>query len=450
MIGIEQRVGRSARNAGGQRRYVPLLIVEAYLSFTVFIFAFGPWPWDVRNPITLYTYLFLVQIALFIGYWSKAKELTVPVYVGRYSREKLLRTSVILSLIAIVPFYYIQLGRLEFSLSGIIGQIVAGATNPGQAYKDILASSGPGSHFFLLWLYVLVSPILWMCVPLAVSLWGSLSFKMRIAVAFIVCANVLTWVAMGTVQGIADNAAIIALAMLASGRKVGFKRIGLRRAIAIAVVLSIVVFYFSYAQDSRAHGQAIATTDKGAGITLDTNNFMLVGLPPAAQSAFGRGCSYLTQGYYALSLGLALPFEWTFGVGHSLFWTGMLDHFTGIDVTEQTYPARIEDQFGWSMQIRWDSVYPWLASDLSFPGTIVLMVVIGRLLASTWFDTQAGENPYALALFILLMLIILYFPANDKMLTNAYSVGAFWGLLIMWLATHRASNRGPRFQLEYS
>ena len=61
MVGMEQRVDRSVGETGGQRRFVPLFIAEAYLSFTVFVFAFGPLPWDVRNPFTLFSYLFLVQ-----------------------------------------------------------------------------------------------------------------------------------------------------------------------------------------------------------------------------------------------------------------------------------------------------------------------------------------------------------------------------------------------------
>lgn len=436
LVGLQARL-----EAGRSRRFLPLLIVQGYLSFTVFLFAFGPWPWDVRNPVTLYTYLFLVQAALLVGYLSKAVNPAIPIYSGRSSRAKLLPISVALSLLAIIPFYYIQLGRLEVSVGGMITQIIAGATDPGQAYQDALRAQGAGSHFFILWAYVLISPILWLCVPLAVSQWHILSSKMKLAVVFIVCANVATWIAIGTIQGIADNAAIVALSILASGKKIRLKRKSLWRFVAIAAVLALVVFYFSYAQNSRARGQMIATTDAQAGITLDTNNFLLLAFPLSAQTAVGRGCSYLTQGYYALSLALSLPFQWTYGAGHSLFVAAFLQHFTGVDVVNSTYPARVEEFFGWSMQVRWDSIYPWLASDLSFPGTIVLMLLIGRLLASTWIDAQVGENPYAPSLFVLVMLIILYFPANDKILTSSYSVGAFWGLLCLWVATHRSATR---------
>jgi hypothetical protein len=160
------------------------------------------------------------------------------------------------------------------------------------------------------------------------------------------------------------------------------------------------------------------------------------------QSTVGRGSSYLSEGYYGLSLALEEPFQWSYGVGHSLFWIGVVQHVTGFNATNLTYPARVDAHSGWNMDKRWDSVYPWLASDVTFPGTLLLMFLIGRLLASVWIDTQSGKNPYALPLFVITMLIILYFPVSDKILTNTYSLGAFWGLLCLWLSTRRTIRRG--------
>lgn len=431
---IDKSVGRS--------KFTPILIVQSYLSFTVLVFAFGPWPWDVGNPITLYTYLFLVQVALLLGYLSITANDDASTYAGRYSSSRLFNISVALNLIAIIPFYYIQLGRFDLSPSGMLSQIVAGATDPGRAYKEILSAPRFGPHMIALWIYMLFTPILWLSVPLGVAAWRSLSLKMKAAIAFIVMANVATWIAIGTIQGVADNVAIIALSLLASRRKPLMRDFNLRH-VAIAVcMLLIPLFYFLYAQDSRGRGRWLALTDKDAGITLDTDNIMIAGMPTAMQRLVGSGCSYLTQGYYALSLALEEPFQWTYGVGHSLFWTGVVQHVTDFDVTSMTYPARIDADFGWNMEKRWDSVYPWLASDVSFPGTLILMFLIGRLLASIWMDSQSGENPFALPLFAIVMLFILYFPANDKILTNGYSVVAFWGLLGLWLSRRRAIRRG--------
>jgi hypothetical protein len=444
MNGSAMRSVKIASSSGEWRRFTPILIVECYLSFTVFVFAFGPWPWDVRNPVTLYTYLFLVQAALLLGYFSITTKGSGTTYTGRYSSSKLLKVSVALNLAAIIPFYYIQLGRFDLSASGMLSQIVAGATDPGKAYKEILNAPrfGSGSQFIVLWAYMLFTPILWLSVPLGVAAWESLSLKMKAAITFIVLANVATWIAIGTIQGIADNAGIIVISMLASRRKPFKRRLNLRRVAAIVCAISAVLFYFSYAQNSRLRGKTMVLTDKDAGITLDTGNILIAGLPSEMQSTVGRGSSYLSEGYYGLSLALEEPFQWSYGVGHSLFWIGVVQHVTGFNATNLTYPARVDAHSGWNMDKRWDSVYPWLASDVTFPGTLLLMFLIGRLLASVWIDTQSGKNPYALPLFVITMLIILYFPVSDKILTNTYSLGAFWGLLCLWLSTRRTIRRG--------
>ena len=431
-----------ASSFGDWRKFTPILIVECYLSFTVLVFAFGPWPWDVRNPVTLYTYLFLVQAALLLGYLSITTKGSGTTYTGRYSSSKLLKVSVALNLAAIIPFYYLQLGRFDLSASGLLSQIVAGATDPGKAYRDILNAPRLGSHLVVLSSYMLLTPILWLSVPLGVAAWESLSLKMKAAITFIFLANVATWIAIGTIQGIADNAGIIAISMLASRRKPFKKRLNLRRIGAIVCALSAVVFFFSYAQNSRLRGKTMVLTDKDAGITLDTGNILIAGLPSEMQSMVGRGISYLSQGYYGLSLALEEPFQWSYGVGHSLFITGLVVEMTGFDATDLSYPARVDAHSGWNMSTRWDSVYPWLASDVTFPGTLLVMFLIGRLLASVWIDSQSGQNPYALPLFVITMLIILYFPASDKILTSVYSLGAFWGLLCLWLSTRRKIRRG--------
>ena len=449
MSSTAMRSAKVASSSGQWRNFTPILIVECYLSFTVLVFAFGPWPWDVRNPVTLYTYLFLVQAALLLGYLSVTTKDSRTTYTGQYSSSKLLKVSVALSFAAIIPFYYIQLGRFDLSASGMLSQIVAGATDPGKAYKEILNAPRFGSHFIVLWAYVLFTPILWLSVPLGVAAWESLSLKMKAAIAFIVLANVATWLAIGTIKGIADNAVVIVLSMLARRRKPLRIRYNfwtaadnLRRTAAIVCALSAVVFYFSYAQDSRGHGQVMYTFDKVAGISLDTQNIFIAGLPSGMQSAVGRGSSYLTQGYYGLSLALDEPFQWTYGVGHSLFFSGILSHMTGIDATNLTYPARLEVHSGWNMDTRWDSVYPWWASDVTFPGTLIILFLIGQLLAATWIDVQLGENPYALPLFALTVIMIFYFPVDDHILSTPSTVWAFWGLLLLWRSTRRTIGRG--------
>lgn len=427
-----------------RRTLAPIIILECYLSFTVFVFAFGPWPWPVQNPTATYGYLFLAQAALFVGYLSRIREdrPSTP-YIGSLSSSKLLNISVWLNILFVIPYYYTKLGPDGFSAVGILSHIVAGTSDPGKAYAEKF--DAPGGSTLVLYAYMLFSPVLWLAVPMGVVAWKSLSLKIKAAIVFIVSAHCVTYMAMGTTKGIADNAAIIAISIAATRRgslahREAWRNLSkVRRAAVIVCAISALVLYFSYSQDSRSGGR-ISAIDTGAGITLDTNNIFIAGQPTVIQAAVAKGSSYLSQGYYGLSLALAEPFQWSYGVGHSMALTGLVKKLTDFDAAEQTYNAR-EQHNGWDMSKRWDSVYPWLASDVTFPGTLVLLFLIGRLLASVWTDVQSGDNPYALPLFVMLIIGVFYFPANDQILSASESVVAFWGLLFLWLSTRGTIKR---------
>jgi hypothetical protein len=146
---------------------------------------------------------------------------------------------------------------------------------------------------------------------------------------------------------------------------------------------------------------------------------------------------YLTQGYYGFGLCLQLPFVPCWGVGNSVFLSGYAEKLVGIGtVTERTYPSRAEREFGPSMGPgRWHSVYPWLASDFTFPGVALVMFLIGHLLAKTWIDVLGGENVVALILFTFLIITVFYFPANNQVVQNSAQCVPFYVTLIAWWRT---------------
>jgi hypothetical protein len=144
---------------------------------------------------------------------------------------------------------------------------------------------------------------------------------------------------------------------------------------------------------------------------------------------------YLTHGYYGLYLSLEKPFVPMFGVGHSLFLTQQAVRVTGNEqIGKLSYPRRIEED-GWDALGLWSSIYPWIASDVSFPGTVLVVFLIGRLAALAWFDCLSGRNPFAYGMLAQFAMMFLYFPANNQ--TSQFGEGftAFWGILIAWLVT---------------
>jgi hypothetical protein len=148
---------------------------------------------------------------------------------------------------------------------------------------------------------------------------------------------------------------------------------------------------------------------------------------------------YITHGYYALYLSLDKPFVPMFGVGHSIFLTQQAVRVTGDPtIGTMSYPKRIEED-GWDAYGLWSSIYPWIASDLSFPGTLLAVFVIGRLFALAWFDSLTGRNPFAFGMLAQFAIMLFYFPANNQTSQFGEGLTAFWVILILWLITRTKS-----------
>ena len=93
--------------------------------------------------------------------------------------------------------------------------------------------------------------------------------------------------------------------------------------------------------------------------------------------------------------------------------------------------------------VQWSSIYPWLASDVSFLGVIVVVFLVGRLFAMAWLDTLAGQNPWAVAMLALLLIMLFYFPANNQTMQNGEAFTSFYGVLAAWLYTRRDRSAAP-------
>ncbi len=418
----------------------PIWVFQCYLTLTVFVFAFGPWPWPVQSPIRLYTFLFFAQVALWLGYKSGIR--TRPgSYYGRWRLFSMLKISLLLNLLWIIPSFMLTLRMQEADISNITTAIASGAGDPGSMYTAKLETAAMGAKTTLLnYINILISPILWILFPLGVVHWRSLSLKFRICFVFVIFVGLLKWVAIGTTKGFADFFLLLLSLLLAAnpGIIATAKLKTLTKAFCFTLLgFSLLFIIFVYIQQSRAKGE-IRDYIAAADIGIDTDNWMVRALPPEAQVVVAASTSYLVQGYYGLSLALGETFDWSYGVGNSYFFIGLVEHFVGEGVIiNRTYPGKIEKEYGWPAYNNWSSFYTWIASDVTFPGTLVVVFLIGRLFAKVWLDVLKKENPYAVPLFALLIMMLFYFPANNQVLAFPDTAPAFLGIFICWMFTRK-------------
>jgi hypothetical protein len=147
------------------------------------------------------------------------------------------------------------------------------------------------------------------------------------------------------------------------------------------------------------------------------------------------------HGYWGLSQCLELPFVGVgWGLGHSAVLTRNAEAVFGYEqVYQYSYFDRLVTDYGSSPSL-WITAYPSVASDVTFPGSLLVWFIVGRLLAQAWLAVVA--RPDALAamalawLFYTLAMTPMNFPPGD-----IGSFPSFYGCLIAWVLLRRGRRR---------
>ena len=95
-------------------------------------------------------------------------------------------------------------------------------------------------------------------------------------------------------------------------------------------------------------------------------------------------------------------------------------------------PVRIREGGLYASQY-WSTIYPWIASDVTLPGTVLVLGAIGWLAGLVWMDVLGGRNPFAVALLGQLLVLLYYIPAHNKVMQTGEGISAFAVLLGAWL-----------------
>jgi hypothetical protein len=435
-------------------QFLPILFFELYLNFTVVLFAFGPWPWPVRNPVKLYGFLAASHVALFLGYvsvllvarlsrLSRYENTTVRSFFStcpEHRSSRLLIVSIILNLVLLPLTFLSRTGK-------VLPDLRSALLNPGDAYGSARVARASGFVVFE-YVRILLAPWLFPLIPLTAFYWPGMRRKLRLGAVVAVLGLLSVSIATGTNKGIADFVLIspwLVLAAHFSG--IGNLKRRQKMSLFLLLILAFAIFvgFFTRGQMTRQGSGALSFYTSTPGLYADTDNFLVGFLPFNVKVGLVALSSYLTQGYYALSLALECPFVPMFGVGNSMFlFLNFSDLFKLHSIRELPYPVRLE-RFGWDAYGKWSSIYPWIASDVSFVGTLGVVFLIGLLFGLTWLDTLQGTNPLAICMFAQFLIMLFYFPANNQVAQSGEPFVSFYVLLVLWLLTRR----GRRLRLRW-
>lgn len=180
---------------------------------------------------------------------------------------------------------------------------------------------------------------------------------------------------------------------------------------------------------------------------VDTNYPILSLLSEDTMLGFACLVFYLCNGLCGLSYCLASPFTWTYGLGTFPDLADILSRRFGIDVYENTYMYKAYETFGWHHSEQWHTLFPYLASDWTFIGAIVVMGLAMYVYATCWMEILEKKNKESIYLFSIMNIIWIYLPCNNQIFATRTTEIVFVISFIMWIRRKKhAIKRGYRIR----
>jgi len=377
-----------------------------------------------------------------LGYLGGSALALRGAWSGEGIESRLLWGCIIVGAVLVVPTSFARTGHL-------LPPLIAALRNPGVAYAAALArQSAMGSAIIVEYVRVLVGPLLFAVFPLTVYYWDTISTAEKVGGLLVTMGYIMIGLSTGQNATIAEFVLLMPWIVIAGiwSRHIRVNRFRSWTAIVLVLVMLLsFLVSFSAGQQTRYGSYNATGWFMWTGTRADTNNWFVRIFPRRLQAGALGLSSYLTQGYYALSLALDKPFIPMFGVGSSMFLYNNAAQFLGNPhIAELPYPERLQQENGWDARILWSTVYAWLASDLSFPGVVLLMGLVGFLLAVSWRDTLSGGGPFAVLFLAQLLMFCYYIPAGNRVAQGPEQLVTFWVIFAAWGLTRRRIRWGDR------
>lgn len=416
-----------------KRRWLaPLIFFELYLGASILLFFFGPWPWGIDNPVLLAAYLISAQVFILLGYlfaWRHIRHTYSAVPREIQARQVVLgiaflKRALAISLIMFIPTSLSRTGNF-------FPDIITGLSNTGGSYNENVERLSGGNIFVIVeYLRMLFSIFLVGLFPLAVVYWGKLNWKIRTLCIATIASSLSIYIAVGVNKGLADFVVTLPW-LIFLGVSTGVLKLRISRkmlAFGFVSIFILLLQFFGKGQLEREGGVAengILNVGNGL-VQTDTTNVISQLLSRDYQIIYESITRYLGTGYYALSKTFDIEHGSTFGFGHSMFLARNANMIFGTDYfTENSLPGLFETQTGFGMYRLWHSIYPWLASDFGFIGTLFVMGLLAYLFALSWGNSLITLSPWWIILSFLMFILFYYIPANNQIFQSGEFSVAF-------------------------
>lgn len=417
-------------------KYTPLIVIFIYLNLTVLLFFIGPVEYNIENPIKLPLFLLSSHLMIVLGYLfgvsRKEKEINIS-----FNGFNLFTLSVVIFLIFIPLTNYMNTGSLFFNFKNINAL--------GQAYNESMLFRASSNASIIAYIRAIFSPLFIAFLPLGLFYWKKMNVFLRILFLIGVVGGLGLDFFRGTNKTLADYLIVFIFMLIINNiikiysspneikRKKSTGKLFIRFFIILILGIVLLNFFFKFFSSTVPERNGLSFQSTNGHYYIDPNHLLINSLPDEGKLVSGTIINYFIQGYHGLDLALSKDFLPTFGFGNSMFLILNMSELLQSNIFfENSYIFRNDRIDNWDWFINWSTFYTWVASDITFFGTVLLMFFIGTLIGKTWKRVLLFKEIPSLIIFIQLILLCFYIPANNQLVQTleGFVGNTFW--FIYW------------------
>ncbi|MBQ0111215.1 MAG: hypothetical protein KBS41_04755 [Oscillospiraceae bacterium] len=343
----------------------------------------------------------------------------------------LLFVNLVISLLTMVR----EFSMSSISIPGIIDRVKLGISDPNTAYKYKVSTVNDGMFGGkIMTIFLLVSSFVpALTIPVGCVYFKKLGLGYKLLLGVNILLEIMHYVGIGTNIGIFTVCLTVIIVLAATylakiyRHKVNQNKLMIIVAI-LLVLLIVFLLFFNATIGSRLDGDA--WKDYAVGGVYPTEDCKLFDfIPESLQKPVAMITMYTTQGYYAMSMALDLPWYPMFLTGGSSFIQSYAD--SAVNISQFSYSERLAP-YGWHPTVNWHSLYLWIANDLSFFGVIIYMLIFGYFFAYFFRVALRDKNCLAIAIFVSLSIMAFFIPANNQIFGFLISFVKFAFLVLFY------------------
>ena len=424
-------------------------IFQIYLWSTFGLFMISGFAQNLENPILLFLFVGAGNIALFLGYKLAIRREINTLIDQRLDSgcpsKKTINVIILLSSLYFTIYAFAHFYEYGFSLS--IDSLSA-LLDPGRAYMNKFLIYGKFEEeqrvSLAIQICVLLGAVYATLIPILVVFWEKVYKSIRCFAIASILFYEFFFLSIGTMKGLGDLLIFCFSAWLVRNGNKQVKNISKpkektkNKKSRIIVILGFCafIFYMPHAMQSRLDTSSMEVENKGL---LENTVGRLFN---EDSDGINVAISYPIHGYKGLDINLTTPFEWSYGLGSSSALNSYKNQYIGgIDYYRKTYPARTEERTGYPALQYWSTIYPWLASDLTYFGAIIFMCFLGWFIGGLWIESFIYTRPLSIILFCQTVIMIFFIPANNQIFMNRLTFIGFFSLLVLYIYTKRGKRR---------